>query len=96
MINNLPILNYTLSYRKDGGVYENSDVYISGLLERYVVKGLTPATKYFFKLQAANARGETSLRLINSSELTHITSSNPIRVDRLFFGIKNYEDMFSV
>ena len=58
--NNLPIMNYTLQYRTDTEIYSDYDGYIAGDDEEFTVTGLTPATKYFFQLQAVNALGQYS------------------------------------
>ena len=56
--NNLPIMNYTLQYRTDTEIYSDYNGYIAGDAEELTVTGLTPATKYFFQLQAVNALGQ--------------------------------------
>lgn len=51
-------MNYTLWYRQDKDIYAESDDFIGGDSEEHIIKGLVPATKYFFKLEAVNSLGE--------------------------------------
>ena len=50
-------MNYTLQYRTDTEIYSDYNGYIAGDAEEFTATGLTPATKYFFQLQAVNALG---------------------------------------